>query len=258
MKKLALVTGASSGIGRETVVALAKTGQWRIVAMARREEKLNALAAELGDAVVPYACDGGDGEAVLAMAKSILAEHGTPDAIVNNAGAGSWVDIEDTPPSDIKMMMDAPFFSAFHITHAFLPAMLERDSGVLIQVNSPACLTPWAGATGYTCSRWALRGLHEALCQDLAGTGVQSCHVVLGEVSTDYFDKNAVGRERVPGISRFFRVVTPEACASVIVKTIQKPSRQVFHPMEFAAHYYAFLAAPWATRLMIRKTQRTR
>ena len=69
-------------------------------------------------------------------------------------------------------------------TRLFFRSLLARGRGAFVHVGSPASLMPWPGATAYSASRWALRGLHEALCQDLAGTGVRSCHVLLGEVRT--------------------------------------------------------------------------
>ena len=257
MSRLAIVTGASSGIGRETARQLASDG-WQVVAMARREERLEELAEESGGAIIPRACDGGDGDAVLEMAESVIAEHGVPDALVHSAGAGAWYDIEDTPPETLQRMMDAPFRSAFHVTHAFMDGMLARDRGVIIHVNSPACYAPWAGSTGYSCSRWALRGLHEALLQDLHGTRLRSCHVVFGEVSSEYFDANANTRENMPTIGKLFGVSTPEDCARVLVKAIAEPKDEIVYPRSLAAQLYSFKAAPWLTKFLIRKTQRKR
>lgn len=257
MGTLAIVTGASSGIGRETARQLAGEG-WTVVVIARREERLNELVAEFGESIVPFALDGGDGEAVLQMAESVLTEHGTPDAIVNSAGAGAWRDIEDTSPEELQSMMDAPFASAFHVVHAFMSAMLREDRGVLIHINSPACIAPWAGSTGYTCSRWALRGLHEALQQDLAGTNIETCHVIFGEVSSEYFDANENTRKNQPTLGKLFPVSTPEACAKVVVETIERPKGQVIYPAAMALQYYSFKAAPWLTKFLIRATQRRR
>jgi short-subunit dehydrogenase len=110
-------------------------------------------------------------------------EHGSPSLIVNCAGLGAWKFLEDTPPEESAAMIAAPYLAASNLSHAFLPDMLERRAGLLIHVGSPASRIPWPGATSYSAARWALRGLHEALCQDLVGTGVRSCHVVFGEVS---------------------------------------------------------------------------
>jgi NADP-dependent 3-hydroxy acid dehydrogenase YdfG len=244
-RRLAIVTGASSGIGAATAAVLAADG-WRVVLVARGLDALEQVQQRIhdrgGDAVVEV-LDASDGDAVVAMAERVLAEHGTPEVIVNAAGAGQWQFIEDTPPSDAILMMGAPFFAAYNVTHAFMAAMLERGAGVLVHVGSPASITPWPGATAYVSARWALRGLHEALRQDLIGTGVSSCHIVFGEVASPYFQTNAVPREQLPTLSRWVRPISPEECAAVILHVIRLPRDEVIHP-----RVVQWLA--WAARLV--------
>jgi NAD(P)-dependent dehydrogenase (short-subunit alcohol dehydrogenase family) len=162
------------------------------------------------------ACDASSGEEALALADRVRRTHGAPDVIVNCAGAGQWKLIEDTAPEEALAMLQAPYLAAFNMTHAFMREMLERRSGVLIHVNSPASIFPWPSAVGYTASRWALRGLHESLCQDLAGTGVRSCHLVLARVDSPYFEHNPGVAEAVPGIARMVRTLSTEECGRVI------------------------------------------
>src|SRR5580765_7606325 len=92
---LALVTGASSGIGAATARAMCRRGA-RVVLVARSIDKLDALVGELGDSAAAYQCDAGDHRAVEMMAERVRAEHGVPDLIVNCAGAGRWLSIEET------------------------------------------------------------------------------------------------------------------------------------------------------------------
>jgi len=257
MSKLALVTGASSGIGKETSRLLGAAG-WRVVLMARRKESLQELAADIGDNAIVEPCDGGDGEAVLAMAARVLEQHGVPDALVHCAGAGQWKETEDTPPAEIAQMMAAPFFSAFHVSHAFLKPMIERGSGGLFHINSPSCLFPWAGSTGYAAARWALRGLHEAMWQDLKGTGVHSCHLIFGEVSSSYFDANPGSHEKLPVIGKLIPVSTPEQCAQAVVRSINRPSRQVTYPFMLTLFYWSSLVLPGLVRALVTWTQRKR
>ena len=105
--------------------------------------------------------------------------------------------------------------------------MLARRSGVMIHVNSPAAEMVWPSCTGYAAARFALRGLHEALSQDLAGTGVRSCQVIFGEVSSEYWENNPGSRAYVPKISKTIPVMTPEACARVLLRVAERPRRQV-------------------------------
>jgi uncharacterized protein len=261
VQRLAVVTGASSGIGAATAELLAASG-WRVVLVARRRPALEAVAQRigaLGGEAIVESLDGGDAAAVRAMATRVLDRFGVPGAVVNAAGAGEWRWPEDTTPADMERMLDAPFRSAYHHTHAFLAPMLSERGGVLVHVGSPASLRPWPSATAYTCSRWALRGLHEALVQDLHGTGVRSCHVIFaGEVASDYFVANPGSHEHIPSIGRVFGVASPRECAEVVYRTILRPRDQVLHPGLARAFHVVNQVAPGGMRWLARVTGRHR
>ncbi len=253
--QLAVVTGASSGIGAATAEALGARG-WTVVLVARRQAPLDALAiriAAVGADPVVAALDAADPDTVAAMADGIRAEHGVPDVIVNAAGVGGWRWPEDTTPAEMENSLDAPFRAAFHVTQAFLGDMIARGSGRIVHVGSPAAIQPWPGATAYTISRWALRGYHEALRQDLAGTGVTTSHVAFTEVTTPYFDTNPGARERRPWLGRLARTLTPAETAEVILRTIDRPRPQVLHPAMLrvlvVVHRMAPGVATWFVRI---------
>ena len=252
--RLAVVTGGSSGIGAATAAALAGDG-WHVVIVARGQQALFDVRDRLvaaGGAVSAEVLDAADGAAVAAMAHRILEEHGCPDVLVNAAGAGEWRFIEDTEPDLAASMMGAPYLAAFKLTAAFMAGMLRRRSGVIVHVGSPAALIPWPGATAYTAARWALRGLHEALRQDLRGTGVHSCHVIFGEVTSTYFETNAVSREHLPYLSRVLPAITPRQCGEVILDTIRTPRAQVIAPPSVRFLAAAGRLVPPAGRALVR------
>ena len=251
--KLAVITGASSGIGAATARLLAG-GDFKVVLVARGRTELEKLAAEVGGNAVVEALDASNGEEVLAMAERIRRDHGVPDVIVNSAGAGEWDWIENTSPEDAVRMMQAPYFAAFNLTRAFMRGMLERGSGVIIHVNSPVSWATWPACTSYAAVRWALRGLHEALCDDLWRTGVHSCQVVFGRVSSAYFDRNPGTIEKIPGIARTIRTISPEECARVISRVANRPRRQVVYPFMLRFYYWNHAVFPWATRWLMRRT----
>lgn len=250
---LALITGASSGIGAATAHRLAARGI-KVILVARGQTALEELAREIGEGAVVAACDASDGDAVLAMAERVQSEHGVPGVIVNCAGAGRWDWIENTSPGEAEQMMQAPYFAAFNISHAFMQGMLQRGSGVLIHINSPVSFATWPGCTGYAAARWALRGLHEALCTDLWRTGVHSSHVTFGRVSSSYFENNPGTLDKMPGIERTIRTVTPEECAKVISRVIDRPRRQVVYPFMLRFYYWNHAVLPWVTRELMRRT----
>ncbi|HSB37068.1 MAG TPA: SDR family oxidoreductase, partial [Thermoanaerobaculia bacterium] len=163
--RLAVVTGASSGIGAATARLLAREGA-RVVLVARTGGALEKISGEIraaGGEATAVAADLGDAVAATGACERILREAGVPDLLVNNAGAGRWLFTEETPPGEAVAMMAAPYFAAFFATQTFLPGMLARGSGRIVNVNSPAAKLTWPGAAGYASARWALRGFTEAL-----------------------------------------------------------------------------------------------
>jgi len=252
------VTGASSGIGAATAKALARNG-WRVVLVARRAERLDELTAAIaaaGGEARAEALDAADGPAVMAMAERVRTNWGAPSLVVNSAGAGEWRFLEETSVEEIVKMMGAPYLAAANTCRAFMADMLAAKRGVFVHVGSPASVMPWPGATAYTASRWALRGLHEALCQDLRGTGVRSSLVYFGEVSSEYFEANPGSHEHIPTLAAPIPLSTPERCAEVLLKVVCRPRRVVFYP--FALRFMAWLAAitPGTTRWLIARTGR--
>ena len=235
--KLVLVTGASSGIGAATARALAREGA-RTVLVARGAEALERVADEIrraGGEAHPVPADVAAPEQVSALAERVLADVGVPDALVNNAGAGRFLFLDETDPQEVVQMMAVPYFAAFYVTRAFVPAMLERGSGTVLQVNAAASVIAWPGGVGYTAARHALRGFTLALRQDLRGTGLHVSSVTLGEVSSDYFANNPGVKERIPKISRIIGTATPEAAANTIVGALRRDARDVHGPWRWRA-----------------------
>src|SRR5262249_42934574 len=226
-----VVTGASRGIGRATAEALARAGG-RIALVARSPE-VEAVAAAIvaqGGQARGYLADLGNAAEVDEMARRVVGDFGPPDIVVNNAGAGRWLFVEETPVEEVVAMMAAPYFAAFYVTRAFLPAMLERRSGYIVNVNSPVAWMPWPGAAGYTAARFALRGLTASLRLDLRGTGVRLLEMLLGKVSSSYFEHNPHTEERLPTITQIVPTLTPEQAAAHIVRGIEHNRRKIVAP----------------------------
>jgi len=251
--KLALITGASSGIGAATAREMARMG-YRVVLVARSRERLEEVAGSIGEHAHVEACDASDGDAVLALANRVRHTHGVPDVIVHSAGAGGWKRIEETSPAEAREMMAAPYFSAFNVTHAFMADMLRRRSGTIVHVGSPASYVAWPSSVAYAAGRTALRGLHEALAADLAGTGVKSCHVVFGRVDSPYSETNENVAARMPGLARVVPTITTEDCARVIGRVVRRPRDTVMYPVHLRVAHGLFRVLPGVTRKLFRKT----
>lgn len=247
---IALITGASSGIGAATARLLARKGA-QVLLLARSGAALEEVAAAIraqGGAAHVYPVDLTDAAAVEQTARRIMAEVGVPDLIISNAGSGRWLTVEETSPEEVVALMAMPYFAAFYLTRAFLPALRQRGSGHLVYVNSPAARLPWPGSTAYAAARWALRGFVEALRMDLHRTKLRVTTVIPGTTSTGYFRNNPGTAERIPGIARLLPVVTADHVAQVMVRGVEAGKREVMTPwmLRIFHVFYTLFPRPFA------------
>ncbi len=255
--RLVVVTGASTGIGAATARALVRRHPRGVILLARSEEKLETLAREMHDRgckAHPFAFDLSKTKELGQLAESIRDTVGAPDILINNAGAGRWLFLERTLPEEIVEMTAVPYLAAACLTSAFLPQMLERRQGHVVNITSPACFLPWAGATAYAAARWAMRGLTEALVEDLTGTGIDVSLVAPGKVSSEYFDHNPGSEERIPGIARLYRTLTPDEVAAQIIFAIERRKRLVVRPRLLQLTVWWARHFPWMVTPLVRMT----
>jgi short-subunit dehydrogenase len=251
-----LITGASTGIGAATARAVAAKGATALL-VARSADKLERIAHEIergGGRARPFPADVGDPDAVAAMADIVRTEIGVPSVIVNNAGAGRFLFIDETDPHELAGMTAVPYHAAFYVTRAFIEEMIARRSGRIVNICTPVAYFTWAGAAGYAGARWAVRGFTEALRADLHGTGVGVSMVVPAKVSSEYFEHNQGAEERIPKIARLIRTLTPEQTADAIVDAIERERNEVFVPLELRALELQNRLFPGVTRWLIHRT----
>lgn len=230
--KIVVVTGASSGIGAATSTSMAARGA-HVVLMARGEQALQAKADEIrasGGKASVYAVDVADSDAVNAVAARCLDELGAVDVVVNNAGIGEWLFIDETSDEQMRAMMAVPAFAAFYMTKAFLPSMISRGSGHITNVNGPGAYCPWPGSIGYAMARWALRGFTEGLRADVHETSIGITQVVMGHVASPYYENNPGTTERVASLDKLIPTLTVEQAGEIVTKATEKGRREVFAP----------------------------
>ncbi len=182
-----LVTGASSGIGAAFARALRKRGD-KLILVARRAERLEALAAELGGpvAVAILPADLTEPGAVERIAKAIEAQGLVVDTLVNNAGVGHTGRFLEEPAERILGMLDLNNRAVVAMTRRFVPGMLERGQGTLINVVSTAAFQPVPYLTVYAASKAFLLSFTEGLATELAGTGVRVQALCPGLTTTEF------------------------------------------------------------------------
>jgi short-subunit dehydrogenase len=254
--KTVLITGASSGMGEAISKAMASAGG-RVLLLARRENELRRVADEIkqagGEARV-YPVDLANSSAVMEVAQRIKAEVGTPDIIVNNAGGGKWRFIDETSPEEAVQMMTVPYFAAFFVTHAFLPEMLKRNSGHIVNISSVGSRFVWPGATAYLAARWAVRGFTEALRADLYHTGIDVTLYESGVVQSPYWEHNPGSHERVPKMGLLVPALTPEQVGKAVVRGVEREQRLVVIPFMMRLTYWQHAVVPWLVQWLMTVT----
>jgi uncharacterized protein len=248
--RVAVVTGASSGIGEATARALAAEG-WRCVLVARRQERLERLAAELGGEY--ELCDVRDRTAVERVAAAVLERHPRIDLLVNNAGIPGRADFFTLEPERIEAVLETNYLGSVWCVRAFEGGL--GPGSHVVNVVSVAGTVAFAPAGPYAASKHAQLAFSRSLTGLLARRGVQVHTVLPGFVETEGFPQRAVLA------SRFFRraVIRPEDVAERIVRAVEKGRREVFVPRWYRVFAIAQALAPGlVARLVARSGYRRR
>jgi short-subunit dehydrogenase len=259
--RLVLVTGASSGIGAATAKLYGARGD-RVLVLARNEAKLEEVVAAIrrdGGAASPYAVDLADASAIAETSARIKREAGTPDILINNAGAGRWLPLLETSAEEALAMIEVPYLAAFNLTRAFLPEMIARRTGAVACITSPGSFVAWPNAAAYIAARHALLGFTESLRADLRRTGLSVTLVVLGEVETPYWQHNPGSREHMPKSNPSLApVLTPEQAAQAIVQGVERGQHRVVKPAILHALFLLNALAPGLVARQLRHTAKKR
>ena len=188
--RTAVVTGASSGIGAATARALAAQG-FHVVCAARRTERIEELAAEIGGRAIT--CDVTDDASVAALAAQVPTCH----VLVNNAGGAVGTDrVDEADLEGWRWMYDLNVLGLVRVTRALLPALRDSGDATIVNVGSTAGRWAYEGGGGYTAAKHAVKVLSETLRLELNGEPIRVCEVAPGMVRTDEFSVNRFGGDR--------------------------------------------------------------
>jgi NADP-dependent 3-hydroxy acid dehydrogenase YdfG len=190
MQNIAVVTGASSGIGAATARRLAREG-FHVVAAARRTDRLAALVDEIGPGATAVECDITSDESVAALAATVAGLDGTLTLLVNNAGGARGLDpVATGSVDDWQWMFDVNVLGTLRVTKALLPALEESGRGSIVVVGSTAAFTVYEGGGGYTAAKHAQNALVGTLRLEIVGKPVRVMEIDPGMVRTDEFSLN--------------------------------------------------------------------
>lgn len=229
-RRIAIVTGASSGIGAATALALAAAG-CRLAIAARRQPELDRVAAkcrELGAECIAIRTDVRVREDCVELIRRATEELGPPDILVNNAGFAIFDTIAEAKPDDIRSMLDTNFLGAVNCTQAVLPAMLERGRGTIVNVASIVGIMGFAGMGAYCATKFALLGFSEALRDEVIDRGIRVSAVCPGTTDTEFFVTAQKGK--APAAQRLILAVPPERVARAVMKAIRGGGARLIVP----------------------------
>ena len=211
--KIAVVTGATKGIGRAIAEALASAGA-KVVITARNKKEIEETVAKLGNAA-GYVCDVRDYEQV----KSTFAEIGGVDILVNNAGIGIFAPVESMSVEDFRAVLETNVFGVFYCCHEAIPLMKQRGGGYIINISSLAGANAHAEMAAYNASKFGLNGFSEALMQEVRHDGIKVSYIMPGSVNTEF------GGDK-PSDEKSWQL-QPGDIARVVLDLLQFPARSL-------------------------------
>jgi short-subunit dehydrogenase len=248
----AVVTGASSGIGRLVALRLAREGA-RVGLVARRANVLDALAAEIreagGDALA-LPCDVAERKQVSACSRRALEHFGAIDLLINNAGYGHHRTFLEWDLSDMERIMRANYFGALYFTKLLLPQMVQRRRGWLVFVASVAGRIATPEEAAYAASKFAMVGLAEALSLEVEDAGIHVLTVCPGTIRTPFFDPEALRRMPPLGLRS---MAGPEGLVDAIFRSLARGRRQLTYPRAIASGYIVRALAPGFMRRQVKR-----
>jgi short-subunit dehydrogenase len=230
--RVVVVTGASSGIGAALARALAARGAC-VALVARRAERLHALAAEIaaaGGSASVHPGDVADRALVERSAAEVLHQHGRADGLVNAAGFVHHGLVKDHPPADVARLVDVNLLGTLHWTQALVPALRQGRGGFIVNVSSFAGLIPQPDEAVYSATKAAVTAFSTALGHELAPLGVHvlAVHPVL--VRTEMFTPEVMARMPAGSERRF---ITSEAFAEQTLVALARGERSVVIPRAY-------------------------
>ncbi|HEY5117936.1 MAG TPA: SDR family oxidoreductase [Anaerolineales bacterium] len=224
--KTALITGASSGIGRASALALAQEGA-NLVLTARRQKRLDELEAamqKMDGKAVSVVGDAVQEETATACVAAAIKTFGTLDILINNVGVGNYKNLVDTSAAEYDEMMDANVRTTFLFTRHAVPVMIRQGSGTILMISSMAGIYGFPGEAVYCATKFAQVGFAQALDKELRPHGIKVGVICPGGVKTEF----ALGKGRTAQSVAESGMLEPEDVAgAVLLACTQSPGARI-------------------------------
>jgi 3-oxoacyl-[acyl-carrier protein] reductase len=215
--KVAIVTGATKGIGRAIAESLINAGA-RVAITARNEAEIAGAVEELG-AAAGYVCDVRNYDQVKSVFAKVSNELGGVDILINNAGIGIFATVESMSVDDFRAVLETNVFGVFYCCHEAIPLMKQRGGGYIINISSLAGTNAHPEMAAYNASKFGLNGFSEALMQEVRHDGIKVSYIMPGSVNT------AFGGDE-PSDQKSWQL-QPEDIARVVIDLLEFPERSL-------------------------------
>jgi len=227
--KVAIITGASAGIGEATAIALAAEGA-KVALVARRGDRLEALAQKItaaGGEALAIVADITDDAQIQKVVDKTKTNWGQIDILVNNAGIALIGEIASSDPADWRRMIDLNLVALMNLTHAVLPILQAQGSGHIVNISSVAGRTIRVGIGGYNVSKWGVNAFSEALRQEVSLQNIRVTVIEPGMVNTEINDNitDSIAKQRSEERRKSITPLESEDVAAAIVYAVTQPPR---------------------------------
>ncbi|MEP6827805.1 MAG: SDR family oxidoreductase [Aestuariivirga sp.] len=219
--KVAIITGASAGIGRSSARALAREGA-RIVLTGRRRERLEEIAKEirsLGSEAIVVLGDAKDEATAIKTVEAAKAQFGRIDILINNVGVGNYKNLVDTSIDDYVEMMDTNVRTSFLFSRHVVPVMIQQKDGIVLMISSMAGVYGFPGEAVYCATKFAQVGLAQGLDKELRQHGIKVGTICPGGVKTEF----ALGKGRTEASVEQSAMLESEDVAEAVLFACTQP-----------------------------------
>jgi 3-oxoacyl-[acyl-carrier protein] reductase len=224
--KVALITGASAGIGRAAALALAEEGA-NIVLTARRQERLKELeeaVQKAGGKAISVVGDATDEETAQRSVTAATQTFGTLDILINNVGIGNYKNLVDTSAAEYDEMVDSNIRSTFLFTRHAVPVMIKQGSGTVLMISSMAGIYGFAGEAVYCATKFAQVGFAQALDKELRLHGIKVGVICPGGVKTEF----ALGKGRTEqSVAKSGMLEAEDVASAIVLACKQSPNSRI-------------------------------